>query len=164
MLYRRLLLYNSAGSVKLHSRISVSKSPHIWFFKHGTVNLVKKIFKNLSLITHAMLLFTGELQMSWKNCEKEKKKQYTRIFRRVRPLFLPQEQLYQVHTHPRRSEPPEHFEASLDTSQAVSATRSSCRETLLVIKVQNSSYSLLVYTTHILLRIKLSFGRWTIFM
>lgn len=102
--------------------------------------------------------------MCWKKCEKEKKKQYTHIFRRARLLFLPQEQLYQVHTHPRWSEPPEHFEASLDTSQAVSATRSSCREILLVIKFQNSSYSLLVYTTQILLRIKISYGRWTMLL
>lgn len=65
-------------------------------------------------------------------CAPEKKKQYTHIFRRARPLFLPQEQLYQVHTHPRWSEPPEHYGASLDTSQAVSATHSSCRETLFI--------------------------------
>lgn len=59
-----------------------------------------------------------------------KKKQYTHISQRARPLFLPQELLYQAHTHPRWLEPPEHCEASLDISQAVSAIHSSCKEIL----------------------------------
>lgn len=97
----------------------------------------------------------------------QKKKQYTHISQRVRLLFLPQELLYQVHTHPRWSEPLVHCEASLDTSQAASAIHSNCRE-IHSISHKDLEFKLfcisLFNPIQILVRIWISNGRRTIFL